>query len=58
MATKKQNDGMVEAVCLRDSHFGNVGDVVTLSENDTKIGSEMGAIDSHPSAVAYAKENK
>lgn len=58
MATKKQNDGMIEAVCLRDSHFGNVGDVVTLSENDAKTGEEMGSIDSHPSAVAYAKENK
>lgn len=58
MATKKQNDGMIEAVCLRDSHFGNVGDVVTLSENDVTTGEEMGAIDSHPSAVAYAKENK
>ena len=49
---------MIEAVCLRDSHFGNVGEVVTLSENDVKTGEEMGAIDSHPSAVAYAKENK
>lgn len=58
MATKKQNDGMIEAVCLRDSHFGDVGEVVTLSENDVKTGEEMGAIDSHPSAVAYAKENK
>lgn len=58
MATKKQNDGMIEAVCLRDSHFGNVGDVVALSENDVRIGEEMGAIDSQPRAVAYAKENK
>lgn len=58
MATKKQSDGMIEAVCLRDSHFGNVGDIVTLSGSDAKTGAEMGAVDSHPSAVAYAKENK
>jgi len=58
MATKKQDNGLVQAVCLRDSSFGLAGEVVELSEQDAKTGQEQGALDTHKDAVAYAKSSK
>lgn len=58
MATKNKNDGLVEAVCLRDSSFGMAGEVIELSEQDAKTGQEQGALDTHKDAIAYAKSNK
>lgn len=58
MATKKQDSGTVEAVCLRDCIFGLAGEVVELPEADAKTGQEQGALDTHKDAIAYAKSSK
>lgn len=53
---KKETTDTVEAFVLRDCIFGNVGEVVTLSSADAKIGSDNGMLDLHPDAIAHAKK--
>lgn len=45
----------VEAVLLRDSALGVVGQVVLLSAEDAKVYEENGFIDTHKDAVKHAK---
>lgn len=45
----------VEALVLRDSQFGKVGEVVTLSKEDARVGADDGALDLHPDAIKHAK---
>lgn len=47
-----------EAVCLRDSAFGNVGEIALLTANEIEAGKAQGAIDDHPEAIAFAREPK
>lgn len=53
---KKETTDTVEAFVLRDCIFGNVGEVVTLSRADAKIGADNGMLDLHPDAIAHAKK--
>jgi hypothetical protein len=45
----------VEAFCLRDSGFGNAGDVVTLQVADAETGAAHGMLDLAPAAIKAAK---
>jgi len=45
----------IEAVLLRDSALGKVGDVVTLTVEDAKVYADNGFIDTHKDAVKHAK---
>ena len=55
MATKSNTKAVV---CLRDSAFGNAGQVVELTIADAATAKEQGAVDDAPAAVAYARESK
>lgn len=48
----------VDAVCLRDSGFGNAGDVVSLPIADAETGAEYGMLDLHIDAINHAKKGK
>jgi hypothetical protein len=52
---KPSSTKKVEAFCLRDSGFGNAGEVVTLPEADAKIGEQHGMLDLNKAAIAAAK---
>jgi len=50
--------GLVEAVLLRDSNLGTVGDVVEIASTDVDAYVAHGMVDTNHAAIDYAKSQK
>lgn len=58
MSKKQAAAEQVEAVLLRDSDLGSVGDLISIDKANVGVYTLHGMIDAHPAAVDYAKSQQ